>query len=235
MLRRYFPLAALALGMFLQVSPATLHALTLGPAGLATVSLPSVSIPLQESTRADFDRDGQAESLVLASGRLTIFSSGGPAWQSPASWDVIQAAVTDLNHDGLPEATMLVWRPFRPWPVDQWLPYGGRITPFQDASGQSCHIILVGWRDGQFREVWAGSALAEPVRAFAAADLKGTGNQYLVTLEGSYTESRLAPGKALKVWEWNGFGFSVVSSMVGSFEPFALVQANPGRILILVP
>jgi len=235
MVRKYFSLAVLALGMLLQTSPAPLHALSLEPAGLAPAALPAGGLPASLPAQADFDHDGLPERLALAGGRLTILSNGMSTWQSPVGWTVLQAQITDLNRDGRPEATLLVWRPFRPWPVDQWLPFGGRISNFHDEDGDSCHIILIGWRGKAYGELWAGSALAEPVRSFAAADLNGDGSQELLTLEGNYADAHLAPARALKVWGWNGFGFSIVSGIEGKFTALALVQANAGRILILVP
>jgi hypothetical protein len=235
MLRKFIPLTGLILGMLLQTSPAPLRAYSLGPAGLTPTSLPAGTIPLKSPVQADFDRDGLPERLALGNGRLTIFSGSESAWQSPVDWTVVQAEVTDLNRDGAPEATLLVWRPFRPWPVDQWLPQGGRIANFQNSKGYSCHIILVGWRGSEYGELWAGSALAEPVKFFAAADLNGDNAQELVTLEGTYTDSRSMPARAVKVWIWNGFGFSVVSVMNGIFYKLTLVQTVAGRILILVP
>ena len=225
----------LALGLLLQTSPAPLRAWELRPSGLAPAYLPAGNLAALPPSSADFNRDGLPERLQLTSGRLTIFSSAGAVWQSPPGWTVLQAQITDLNQDGIPEATLLVWRPFRPWPVDRWLPYGGRIADFHDAGGNSCHIILIGWRGGAYGELWAGSALAEPVKSFAAADLNGDGVQELVTLEGNYADSPSAPARALKVWEWNGFGFSIVSGIEGSFDKLALVRANPGPVLILVP
>ena len=242
-MRKFLPLAVLTLGMLLQISPAPLHAWELGPAGLTPAALSATTVPVRPPIQADFDRDGQPERLALADGRLTILSADVPVWQSPPAWTVVQAQITDLNHDGAPEAALLVWRPFRPWPVDQWLPHGGRIADFQDAQGNSCHIILIGWRGSQYGEVWAGSAMAEPVHSFAVADLDGNNLQELVTLEGSYADSHLpawvlggiSPAQALKVWEWNGFGFSVVSTIEGTFDKLALVRTVSGRILILVP
>jgi hypothetical protein len=75
------------------------------------------------------------------------------------------------------------------------------------------------------------------------ADLNGDTFQELLTLEGSYADSRLSPrvfggsipAHALKVWEWNGFGFTVVSTIDGTFDKLALIQTAAGRILILVP
>jgi hypothetical protein len=235
MVRKFIPLAVLTLGMLLQISPAPLQVWGLEPAGLAPAAFPFGVAPLGPLTRADFNRDGSLEHLLLAGQRLTIFSGDGSVWQSPSGWTVLQAQIADLDHDGAPEAALLVWRPFRPWPVDQWLPHGGRILGFQDNAGDSCHIILIGWRGGQYREVWAGSALAEPVRSFGVADLNGDGLQELVTLEGRYTDSRTAPARALKVWEWNGFGFSIVSGMEGKFDKLALVRTGSGQILIFVP
>ena len=234
-MQKKITLAVLALAMLMQTSPAPLRALELEPAGLSPVTLPAGGSSIKPVDKADFNRDGSPESLQLSKGRLTILSAGQTVWQSPAAWAVIQAAVTDLNHDGMPEAALLVWRPFRPWPVDRWLPDGGRITGFQNAAGDSCQIILIGWRGSAYGELWAGSALAEPVRSFAVADLNGDHLQELVTLEGRYADSRSAPARALKVWEWNGFGFTVVSSMQGIFYEMALVQVTDGRNLILIP
>jgi hypothetical protein len=235
MLRKFILLAALTLGVLLQISPAPLRAWNLGPAGLAPASIASGVLSVAPVAQADFDGNWTPEKLSVRDGRAIISSSGKAVWQSPETWRVVQAEITDLNRDGAPEATLLVWRPFRPWPVDQWLPHGGRIGDFHDAEGNSCHIILIGWQDGRYREMWAGSALAEPVRSLAVADLNGDNIQELVTLEGRYADSRSAPARTLKVWEWNGFGFTVVSTIEGSFDKMTLVQANAGRILILVP
>jgi hypothetical protein len=243
MLRKLLLLAALTLGTLLQTSPVPLRGWLLGPAGLAPAPLPAALVPFKPLVQADFNRDGLPERLALARARLTIFSGAAPVWQSPPGWDVVQAQIADLNHDGAPEAALLVWRPFRPWPVDQWLPHGGRIAAFQDDRGNSCHLILIGWRGSHYGEVWAGSALAEPVRSFAVADLNADNHQELVTLEGTYADLRLsswvfegsAPARALKVWEWNGFGFSVVSRIEGTFDKLALARVKTGPILILVP
>jgi len=235
MLRRWFILVGFTLGMLLLTSPVPLHALELGPTGLALVSLPAGGVSIRPPATADLDRDGLPESLLLANGQLTILAAGRSVWRSPASWTVVQAGITDLNHDGAPEAALLVWRPFRPWPVDRWLPHGGRIDSFHDNEGNSCHLILIGWRGSAYGELWAGSALAEPLRSFAVADLNGDNLPELVTLEGSYADSRTASARALKVWEWNGFGFTVVSALDGVFDKMALVRADTGRILILVP
>jgi len=234
-MQRILPFLLLAFGTLLQVSPASLRALELGPAGLVPVPIPAGTAPVTPVSQGDLDRDGRPETLALAGGRLSIFSAEMAVWQSPETWQILQAAITDLDRDGQPEVTLLLWRPFRSWPVDQWLPNGGRISEFHNAEGRSCHIILVGLRNGRFQELWAGSAMAEPIISFAAVDLNGNNVQELVALEGRYTDPRSAPARALKIWEWNGFGFTVVSLLDGEFDKLTLVQARYGHILILVP
>jgi hypothetical protein len=230
-----FPMILLTLGTLLQVTPAPLHALSLGPEGLLPASIPTGSELMSSVQAADLDGNGTPERLSLANGHLKIFSGNEIAWESPSDWKIVQAAIVDLNNDGRPEVALLLWRFFQPWPVDRWLPNGGRIADFHDANGQSCHVILVGWRNGSYHELWAGSPMADPITSFAVADLDGDKTQELVAIEGSYTDPRSAPGRTLKVWKWNGFGFSVVSSMAGVFYSLTLVRANNGQILILVP
>jgi len=221
-------IAALAL-----LTPAPIHAWRLNDTALERVPLPSGVRLVRAETSADFDQDGIAETLVLTQGRAAIRMGGQIRWQSPQAWQVRQAMIADLDRDSLPEAALLVWRPFKPWPVDAWLPNGGRIDAFHDARGMSCHIILIGWYQDSFRERWAGSALAEPVYRFAVADLRGNGQGYLVTLEGEYDDPMDAPSHPLKVWEWNGFGFSLVYELPGSFSLMATTRTQDGQVLIL--
>ncbi len=199
------------------------------------MSVPAGNHPILPVSQSDLNDDAFPETLELSGTLLSIVSLGQTVWQSPAGWNVIQAAISDLDHDGHPEVILLVWRPFKPWPVDKWLPNGGRITDFQNSAGQSCHMILVHWKQGVYRELWAGSALADPVTSFIAADLDGDNTQELAVLEGRYADIKTAPAQILKVWEWNGFGFTVVSYKEGLFDQMTPVRVSDGRILILVP
>ena len=217
------------------VSPAPVRAWQLVDSDLKSVPMPTNFQLVVPVMSADFDGDGRPETLTLAEGHATIHSADQTRWQSLSTWRVQQVIIADLNHDGLPEVVLLVWRQFKPWPVDKWLPTGGRIRNFHDSADRSCHIILIGWSQNAFRERWAGSALAQPVKNFAAADLTGNGEQLLVTLEAEYDDSPSAPARNLKVWEWNGFGFTVVSQIQGSFSQLAIARAENGQMLILAP
>jgi hypothetical protein len=225
-----FTIAALGL-----VSPAPLPAWQLDDLELNRVATPSV-LDLDAATNsADFDENGREETLTSTGNGIEIGSGSQIRWESPPAWQVEQARVTDLNRDGIPEATLLVWRPFKPWPVDAWLPNGGRIDGFHDSRGMSCHIILIGWKQGSFRELWAGSAMVDPVKIFTAADLAGNGQQYLVTLEGRYDDPPSAPARRLKVWEWNGFGFTNVNELEKAFSLMGTAKINDRQVLILSP
>ena len=225
----------LAVVTLLLVSPVPLQTWRWTDATLQPVDMVPGWQPVSALMQADFDGDGRIERLSLLNGHATLQTDAQIRWQSPQTWQVRQAEVADLNGDGLPEAVLLVWRPFKSWPVDQWLPNGGRIDQFHNADGFSCQLILVGWYQNSFRERWAGSALAEPVKSFAVVDLSGNGKQLLVTLEASYEDAESLPARRLKVWEWNGFGFRVVYQMDGSFSQMVIARAGAGLILLSAP
>jgi hypothetical protein len=171
-------------------------------------------IPLM---RSDLNQDGAEECLHLQNGIASVVNcrDGNILWQSPSTWQVREAQITDLNRDGIPEVTLLVWRPFKPWPIEQNDPSGGRIKDFHDSANQSCHVILIHWSHGTFRELWAGSALVRPVSQLTVGDVDGDGWQELVALEGYYDSPLM--GGSLTVWRWQGFGF-VLQAEVNKFS-----------------
>ena len=217
------------------LSPAPVRAWELVGDSLQPVGLPTRSQGIPQPLQMDLDEDGEKETLELNNGQARIVSGIHLRWRSPIGWEVRQASLGDLNHDGSVEAVLLVWRPFKPWPVDRWLPRGGRIDRFQNDRGKSCQIILIGWSKGAFRERWAGSALAEPVSTFGLADLNHDGKVELVTLDSTYSASPSAAASVLKVWEWNGFGFSLVSKVQGIFSNLRVVRTNEGHVILLTP
>ena len=171
--------------------------------------------------------------LKLENDSVTISSHPGK-WESPPTWQVQQAAWTDLNHDGDPEATLLVRRPFEPWPVDRVLPHGGRIQSHQDTEGMSSHIIMIGWKKDHWGEVWAGSALARPIQQFEVADLNQDGKQELVVLEGDYQKGDSTLAGSLAVWKWNGFGFDLLSRVEKPANRMMILKTNQREEIILL-
>ncbi len=142
-------------------------------------------------------------------------------WQSPSEWSVSEAQITDLNHDGINEVVLLVWRAFQPWPVDKILPHGGRIESHQNHEGQSCQLILIGWQRDDYREIWAGSALANPISNVMAADLDGDGLVELAALEYDYDAKQ--KGGQLTIWRWIGFGFSLLDRSESRWERLTIM------------
>lgn len=179
--------------------------------------------PITNPQSADLNGDGKQECLAWTGSTLKITDCGSRAfWQSPSDWQVKEAQITDLNRDGIAEAALLVWRPFQPWPIDRFLPSGGRIKDFHDKNGLSCHVILIGWARQGFQEVWAGSALIRPVSQLHAADLDGDGQQELAALEGTYDAP--SAGGGLTVWQWRGFGFVLMDKNEGSYHQIRVIR-----------
>ena len=188
----------------------------------------------------DLYLDGAPDCLVLMDGKALIQGSacGNPApalWESPDTWQIKQAAVGDLNWNGIPEVTLLVWRPFKPWPVDRFLVHSGRIETHQNSAGESCHIILIEYEpgSGQFEESWAGSALARPLSDFRVIDLDGDLKQELVALETSY-DAAGSSSESLSAWEWSGFGFQLVTRKEGKFSSLDAGYIGDGQPVVLV-
>ena len=96
-------------------------------------------------------------------------------------------AVGDVDGDGRPEVVFSLWRVYQGR-------YGNQ--PF-----------VFGWRDGEMRPVWRGSAVADPIRELAVGDVDGDGVAELVVLEGDPAEGRGEPAIAVAVWRWSGWGF----------------------------
>lgn len=190
---------------------------------------PTVLSPTQNITLA-----GQEYCLKNEDEKLTIFACNpqldAPSWHSPDEWQVKEAFFSDLNRDGENEATLLVWRPFKPWPVDQFMPHGGRIASFQNEEGMSCHLILIGLVNGEFRELWAGSSLADPIHSLQAVDLDGDGYQELAALEYPYDGK--PSQSAITIWAWNGFGFSLSDRQDGTYASLLVKQSDIRNMLL---
>jgi hypothetical protein len=184
-----------------------------------------------DSHSADLDGDGSNECITLIQGKALITNcSSVTLWQSPDSWQVSQAFMSDLNRDGIPEMTLLVWRPFTPWPIDSFLPSGGRINDFHDNHGKSCHLILIGWKRDGYNELWAGSALVRPVEQIKAVDLDGDGWQELIALESEYDAVR--SGGTLTAWRWRGFGFVLLDEIKKHFTTIKVVHDSTSVLVL---
>lgn len=223
--------SALALSL---ISPVSLNLMAWTSDALRSVPYPAEWQLAAAPVVADFDGDGSLENLQLIEGRASLHRGDAELWTSPENWDVIQASISDLNRDDQPEVVLLLWREFAPWPVDAYMLHPGRIQDFHDAENRSCHLILIGWRRQAFREIWAGSALSDPIVDFNAVDIDSDGHQELVALEGTYERNKQL-AQAITVWDWNGFGFTLRwRSSEGRFRALTAAKDLEGPIFLIV-
>jgi hypothetical protein len=216
------------------VAPARLQLFIWEQGAFVQTPFPASIQPKKLNNTVDLDNDGLLEQVILKKSIVTIQRDDTSLWSSPPNWEVKQVEITDLNHDGQPEVTLLLWRDFAPWPIDDYLVHPGRIQNFHDRLGYSCHLILIGWRQQAFREIWAGSALIDPLLTFATADLDKDGKDELIALEGRY-DDHLGLNNAITVWQWNGFGFTLLSrGPQGYFHAFRVVRSTDTTNLLLV-
>ncbi len=153
----------------------------------------------------------------------------------PPSWDIRAATYADVTGDGVPECVLLVWRPWRDWPIMRWENRPSPIADFHDAQGDSAHVIVtVPDGVGGYRELWAGSALPVPLMDVQVGDVDGDGVNELVALDTDYRVGRTGPAHAVSVWQWNGFGFTLeANSPRGRLRALRLAPPNAqGRQLI---
>jgi hypothetical protein len=223
--------SALALSL---ASPVPLQLMAWNTDALTSTAFPTERKLMAGPGMVDLDGEGSLESLELIDGRAIIRREDATLWTSPEEWEVIQVSISDLNRDDRPEVALLLWREFAPWPVDAYMLHPGRIQDFHDAHNRSCHLILIGWRRQTFREIWAGSALSDPIAAFSAVDIDGDGRQELIALEGTYDRSKHV-AQAITVWDWNGFGFTIRwRSSMGRFRALTAAHILDGPIFLIV-
>ncbi|MBN1641201.1 MAG: hypothetical protein JXA09_08195 [Anaerolineae bacterium] len=158
--------------------------------------------------------------LILPAGRASPCTP-----DLPPGWRVTASALADVTGDGVAEWVLLVWRPWRDWPIQVWSALPSPIAAFHDARGDSCHLILLDPADG--REIWAGSALPVPLLGLVVDDADGDGMAEVWTVEGRYAAGREGPGTHVDVWRWNGFGFTLVwRSAPGVYDLACLDDAD---------
>jgi len=173
-------------------------------------------------------REGSFTPLVTLSPCPPVSTSPIPFTQ-PA-WRITASTLADVTGDDLPEWTLVVWRPWRDWPIQRWSPAASPIADFHDAAGDSCHLILLDPLDGH--QVWAGSALPAPLLAMAVGDVDGDSRNEVVALESDYTTGRDGPATRVGVWKWNGFGFTLEwRSSPGILHQLCLTDADSDSIL----
>ncbi|PKN99066.1 MAG: hypothetical protein CVU42_09365 [Chloroflexi bacterium HGW-Chloroflexi-4] len=226
-------LTLISLSLFLILSPVSIRFWSLAEESLIREPLSFSKIQLISPTplsRFDFGSEQDCLDDSDDSIKIVDCQSKLVKWQSPEPWRVTETITGDLNRDGSNELAMVVWREHKRWPIDSFLPSGGRIANFHDQAGMSCHLILVGWDGSQYREMWAGSSLIAPVFNIQAVDLDQDGFQELVALEGDYDDNQITGN--LTVWDWSGFGFRLRDSIKEGISDFGIVSVNQNVLIV---
>jgi poly-gamma-glutamate capsule biosynthesis protein CapA/YwtB (metallophosphatase superfamily) len=161
------------------------------------------------SGEIDLTGDGVPEQVQRVGEQVTVYRDGVEVWRGLAEWRVADLALGDPNDDGRGEMLLAVWKP--------------------DAAGNlRSQPFIVGYREGAYRVVWGGSAVADPIQEVELGDVDGDGVQELVVLE------EREAGQAVAVWRWHGWGFSLEwRSPPGRYRDLALIPGQAGSPLVI--
>jgi hypothetical protein len=157
----------------------------------------------------------------IREGRLEVRQNDKTIWTSPLAWQVQEAHMADLNGDGEEEIAALTMAPGE----------FGRIKPFwvtQDDKGVRQHIYIFNLKDNVFHPVWMASRVYRPTCAFRLGRILQNGRDQLVTLDAEKTaSSSTCQASYVSIWDWNGWGFSLVwQSATGTYDGLGLDGVN---------
>lgn len=161
---------------------------------------PSPESGVFQTGRIDLTGDRIPEEIHLQNGRLKIYEQNHLDWTSPEEWNVLDVAMGDPDADGRNDLMLALEK------LDQ----KGEIQS---------HPFLIGYRGGVYRTVWGGSPVRDPVKEVELGDVDSDGMLELIVLE----EEREGQGRAVTIWSWHGWGFSLDwRSRYAQFEEMAV-------------
>ncbi len=154
----------------------------------------------------DLTGDGVPEQVRRVGEQVVVYGDGGEVWRGLPEWRVVDLALGDPNDDGRGEILLALWK--------------------RNAEGvPRSHPFIIGYREGANRLLWGGSAVADPIHEVELGDVDGDGVQELVVLE----EQGDGLNRAVSVWRWHGWGFSLVwRSPPGHYRDLILVPGEVG-------
>jgi hypothetical protein len=228
MLKKFF-VPVLIIGLFFSASTLKINFWSLkSDLGANSIRLQNSWIILPREQMQTLQREDAVDCVLFQDENVKISpcdsSVENVLWQSNPTWKVKEVLTSDLNNDGITELVLVVWRPFKPWPIDVFLPNGGRISTFHNNQNLSCHLILIGWDGTRYREIWAGSALADPISNIRAVSINGSRSLELFAIEERYNHED--SGGNITVWSWNGFGFDLQKRISGNFSNYGLIKSD---------
>lgn len=170
----------------------------------------------------DLTGDGIPEKVRRLQEQIVIYRDGAAVWRGDADWRVADLALGDPNDDGRWEAILALWKP-------------------DETGAMRSHPFIIGYRKGIYRDIWGGSAVADPIYELELGDVDGDGTQELIVLEATGQAGQ----RAVTVWDWHGWGFSlrwrsdagyyrdlIFTPAAAAHPPFVSVSVTP---TIIVP
>lgn len=160
---------------------------------------------------ADLTGDGVVEIVRQISESIEIYEEQKLVWKSPLDWRILDAALGDPNGDGREEVVLALQK--------------------HDSQGiLKSHPFLIGYRGGQYRQVWGGSAVHFPILELELADLDLDRVPELFVLE-----ERSENMRAITVWRWQGWVFTQIwSSPEGHYSNLRVIPNLSGKAVIEV-
>ncbi|MEK7623283.1 MAG: CapA family protein [Patescibacteria group bacterium] len=157
-----------------------------------------------ESPMVDLNHNAIPEAYAIQTGRFILTEEERILWSTPETWWVDDVVFADSTNDGIIDINLSVWKAgnfgsSKPFWVDE-----------NDKTIKNHFFIFNVMEDGQVRPVWQSSNLEAPNCTLAITDYDGDGDNELLSVEGSYGRRCEIEEGRLSVWEWNGWGFSLV-------------------------
>jgi poly-gamma-glutamate capsule biosynthesis protein CapA/YwtB (metallophosphatase superfamily) len=166
-------------------------------------------VQTREIGQIDMKGDGNVERVTLHAGVLHVYDDDREVYTSDPSWQVVDASLGDPNQDGRFEVLMLLWK--------------------QDSPGVpvTTHPFILGYRNGQYKVIWGGSATEAWLQAVAVGDVDGDKLDELVTVERDADALACEPRHRVVVMKWNGWGFTRQwSSEYGHYDQLTMLRRD---------
>jgi poly-gamma-glutamate synthesis protein (capsule biosynthesis protein) len=164
------------------------------------------------SGRVDLTGDGLPETVRRSGEQITVYEEGTAVWRSPDAWRVVDVALGDPNDDGRYEIMLAIRQ--------------------KDADGyERSQPYIVGHRGGLYKLLWGGRPVVDPIQELAVADVDGDGSDELIVIE----ELANGSARALSVWRWAGWTFSLVwRSDYGQYSDLLLLEEEEQPLISIV-
>lgn len=134
----------------------------------------------------DLTGNGVPEIVRREGEQVKVFQEGQMVYETPPEWRVVDVALGDPNDDGRGELMLAIWQ--------------------ADANGvEWSQPYIVGYRGGEYRLLWGGRPVFDPIQEIEVGDVDGDGVDELVVLE-----TRKSGKQAVSIWRWVAWGFGFV-------------------------